>query len=185
MKRPRLVLFLHPLDQPPSGGCVLKPRHAPRCRTCRQPAAFGRLCVETLQLTLNGAPPRPAAFGRLCVETTHLLPHLVYILQPPSGGCVLKLKTFVKISGRLKPAAFGRLCVETFLTTKPLQWLNPAAFGRLCVETLRLLKYLEQKSQPPSGGCVLKPFCACRACCPSLPAAFGRLCVETTVEQRA
>ena len=59
-------------DQPPSGGCVLKPRHAPRCRTCRQPAAFGRLCVETCTLPPLISLQAPAAFGRLCVETTDL-----------------------------------------------------------------------------------------------------------------
>ena len=34
----------------------------------------------------------PAAFGRLCVETSFspLLP-MAALIQPPSGGCVLKL----------------------------------------------------------------------------------------------
>ncbi|WP_410000218.1 hypothetical protein [Neisseria sicca] len=33
----------------------------------------------------------------------------------------------------------------------------PAAFGRLCVETARESLPLTTLSQPPSGGCVLKP----------------------------
>ena len=34
-----------------------------------QPAAFGRLCVETLSDTVSQVLTAPAAFGRLCVET--------------------------------------------------------------------------------------------------------------------
>ena len=32
----------------------------------------------------------------------------------------------------------------------------PAAFGRLCVETCPVRRGFRQRSQPPSGGCVLK-----------------------------
>ena len=32
----------------------------------------------------------PAAFRRLCVETLHLKPDQLGLSQPPSGGCVLK-----------------------------------------------------------------------------------------------
>ena len=57
----------------------------------------------------------PAAFGRLCVETSDRLnitgrPGI----QPPSGGCVLKLNLRSLIAFASAPAAFGRLCVETF-----------------------------------------------------------------------
>ena len=101
--------------------------------------------------------------------------------QPPSGGCVLKLKTVRKVKEELAqppsggcvlkqpmqfdpaffidPAAFGRLCVETWQAGDLLQADDPAAFGRLCVETYRV-----------RGS-------ARRIC----PAAFGRLCVETLV----
>ena len=35
----------------------------------------------------------PAAFGRLCVETVATRYNMAWMLsQPPSGGCVLKLK---------------------------------------------------------------------------------------------
>ena len=35
---------------------------------------------------------------------------------------------------------------------------QPAAFGRLCVETARLIcRIISPTTQPPSGGCVLKP----------------------------
>ena len=56
-------------------------------------------------------------------------------MQPPSGGCVLKL------------------CQD--LQDCPLQ--PAAAFGRLCVETKKLIVMLLNIPQPPSGGCVLKP----------------------------
>ena len=56
-------------------------------------------------------------------------------------------------------AAFGRLCVETVYCKSGTSNGGAAAFGRLCVETL-----VDKSSQslfaeqPPSGGCVLKPF---------------------------
>ena len=35
----------------------------------QEPAAFGRLCVETTQNNTHYVAMKPAAFGRLCVET--------------------------------------------------------------------------------------------------------------------
>ena len=35
------------------------------------------------------------------------------LLQPPSGGCVLKHSEIRPIASRAGAAAFGRLCVET------------------------------------------------------------------------
>ena len=58
------------VDQPPSGGCVLKLIQNAVAAAIAPPAAFGRLCVETYNT--HGRPPTagvPAAFGRLCVET--------------------------------------------------------------------------------------------------------------------
>ena len=76
--------------QPPSGGCVLKHVGFRRNSPMRNPAAFGRLCVETTQVVCLLTFKAPAAFGRLCVETAppHISPPAV--AQPPSGGCVLK-----------------------------------------------------------------------------------------------
>ena len=56
------------------------------------------------------------------------------------------------------PAAFGRLCVETSDSAKAAVDSFPAAFGRLCVETLGDAHIYENAVQPPSGGCVLKPY---------------------------
>ena len=55
------------------------------------PAAFRRLCVETVFLILVWAKPFPAAFRRLCVETPDER------VEPDYTD----------------PAAFRRLCVET------------------------------------------------------------------------
>ena len=84
-------------------------------------------------------------------------------IQPPLGGCVLKL--FTRIGTRLmrEPAAFRRLCVETnhFFISSGARL--PAAFRRLCVETPICRKRRKAMSQPPLGGCVLKPLWArCR-----------------------
>ena len=74
-----------------------------------EPAAFGRLCVETLQSAENLSKGLPAAFGRLCVETmsNHICRQAAV------------------------PAAFGRLCVETvaapnFPPTNPTSRLRAA-----------------------------------------------------------
>ena len=56
-----------------------------------------------------------------------------------------------------KPAAFGRLCVETNSATMYATKTTPAAFGRLCVETnVQEREMPFKRTQPPSGGCVLK-----------------------------
>ena len=60
-------------------------------------------------------------------------------VQPPSGGCVLKLY-------ELKTLGFAEA---------------PAAFRRLCVETNEKSHFEQFKIQPPSGGCVLKPAAQC------------------------
>ena len=55
----------------------------------------------------------PAAFGRLCVETAVNQLSGNASPQPPSGGCVLKLVNPREFAEQIHPAAFGRLCVET------------------------------------------------------------------------
>ena len=77
----------------------------------------------------------PAAFGRLCVETPTVTGVMLGVIQPPSGGCVLKLLSKMRAVSVFLPAAFGRLCVETPLPPSSSQPAKPAAFGRLCVET--------------------------------------------------
>ena len=122
---------------------------------------------------------RPAAFGRLCVETADVVGSEFELCQPPSGGCVLKRSLTVDMSGLCQPAAFGRLCVETVMRRCEFKGVTPAAFGRLCVETRVAAGVRYAFTQPPSGGCVLKPFGGAACFFRLSPAAFGRLCVET------
>ena len=70
---------------------MLKLTNPSRNRYHVQPAAFRRLCVETLFIDCLQSVDRPAAFRRLCVET--------------GNG-------YKAING-YDPAAFRRLCVET------------------------------------------------------------------------
>ena len=144
------------------------------------PAAFGRLCVETLLNELPQEGGLPAAFGRLCVET----------------GCALKFNAMMMF-----PAAFGRLCVETstsgartMTVSQPPSggcvlklFLSEGAWlGRLCVETINALGNGAGRCQPPSGGCVLKRLLPRPEWSggDTTPSSFGRLCVETSNNPR-
>ena len=69
-------------------------------------------------LFISIPPPKPAAFGRLCVETfICTAPAMIWLTQPPSGGCVLKPFFKISVVSPVGPAAFGRLCVETLKPT--------------------------------------------------------------------
>ena len=76
-------------------------------------AAFRRLCVETWFLLGCFNHAEPAAFRRLCVETIMFGIYLLMVMQPPLGGCVLKLESQGYHYDESKAAAFRRLCVET------------------------------------------------------------------------
>ena len=81
------------MSQPPSGGCVLKPCRCIFADGGADPAAFGRLCVETLtelQSWLAEQQVQPPSGG--CVlKHWQKLTNCLSNYQPPSGGCVLKL----------------------------------------------------------------------------------------------
>ena len=99
------------------------------------PAAFRRLCVETLSVLFVVVFNVPAAFRRLCVETRPRQPK----------------------QERWGPAAFRRLCVETSIGAVVIgvAAAQPPSGG--CV--LKLYEKTpppETVTQPPSGGCVLK-----------------------------
>ena len=69
----------------------------------------------------------PAAFGRLCVETKSIRDGLKLVInQPPSGGCVLKHVVYIYQGFMLFPAAFGRLCVETSNKGIPKKCTQPS-----------------------------------------------------------
>ncbi len=74
------------------------------------PAAFGRLCVETLVNAFVLTADVPAAFGRLCVETRLCLRSIWSALQPPSGGCVLKLACAILMNGLLTSRLRAAVC---------------------------------------------------------------------------
>ena len=99
------------------------------------PAAFRRLCVETILKNILFLNHYPAAFRRLCVETFFIFHSLMFKrAQPPSGGCVLKPICWIRQGLNIRPAAFRRLCVETLIQRSNIKQIR----------------------QPPSGGCVLK-----------------------------
>ena len=122
-------------------------------------AAFGRLCVETISKGYSLCVAMQPPSGGCVLKLWHNLLIRNCYQQPPSGGCVLKHHYgFRKKYPQLQPPSGG--CVlKLFLRTPPSRLLAAAAFGRLCVETLGYFKKVGIKSA----------------------AAFGRLCVETTL----
>ena len=81
----------------------------------------------------------------------------IFNLQPPSGGCVLKLKRWCNVGFAIlrQPPSGG--CVLKHLTERIIQilLLQPPSGG--CV--LKPREDIEDDQvglQPPSGGCVLK-----------------------------
>ena len=100
--------------QPPSGGCVLKLNRLAHTVNITQSAAFGRLCVETMEapdteVKVQSQPPS----GGCVLKHGVALVIMNVIGQPPSGGCVLKPLPLPLIKPLPNSAAFGRLCVET------------------------------------------------------------------------
>ena len=82
----------------------------------------------------------PAAFRRLCVETIELDLMDEYGIQPPSGGCVLKPVHAEGIADIGTPAAFRRLCVETLfaITVPPLPDNQPPSGGCVLKQTIAI-----------------------------------------------
>ena len=99
------------MRQPPSGGCVLKLVNVTFEDVVFDPAAFGRLRVETLHCTSIKNPPiQPPSGG--CVLKLFDFERLRFVTQdqPPSGGCVLKPVSLLGIgssvpASRLRAAA--------------------------------------------------------------------------------
>ena len=89
--KPRLMTAIaYLIAQPPSGGCVLKPRLMTAIAyLIAQPPSGGCVLKHSPQ-NFQALPPAPAAFRRLCVETPSAARKKNPKHQPPSGGCVLK-----------------------------------------------------------------------------------------------
>ena len=90
--------------------------------------------MKPRRIVAVGKTADPAAFRRLCVETLNRQQIDAAKAQPPSGGCVLKLRLRRACTGLLiQPPSGG--CVLKQVMSRPDK---------------------EADSQPPSGGCVLK-----------------------------
>ena len=124
---------------------MLKPYLVKTSINSHRPAAFGRLCVETILKTAMLSLLKPAAFGRLCVETVSRAASLHTLSQPPSGGCVLKPNVRQPYNhGLPQPPSGGCVLKHSFISL--VQRLPaPAAFGRLCVETSKRVNRLGLK----------------------------------------
>ena len=123
----------------------------------QNPAAFGRLCVETAQVGLKERVISPAAFGRLCVETQ--IPYGIDgdAVQPPSGGCVLKLLLVMEMASLTGQPPSGGCVLKPNLYEYPLDSQNQPPSGGCVLKLARKGRLLRKlTSQPPSGGCVLK-----------------------------
>ncbi len=102
-----------------------------------------------------------AAFGRLCVETKTVGDRAYRYAQPPSGGCVLKLRLSMQYLPLCSQPPSGG-CV-----LKPIQRFDNLLLGSQPPSGGCVLKLLVQEArlkalfQPPSGGCVLKHGTAC------------------------
>ena len=156
-----------------SGICAIGKNHPP--------AAFRRLCVETMKVVGGQNSASPAAFRRLCVETDNLgFYSFLCWNQPPSGGCVLKLVPVANSAPKNNQPPSGGCVLKPIVEIGCCSPYNPAAFRRLCVETLILSDFIRNFSQPPSGGCVLKHHDINGQQSHTDPAAFRRLCVETS-----
>ena len=99
---------------------------------------------------------QPAAFGRLCVETLGFDFAALSDCQPPSGGCVLKLSLFISSCGKIcQPPSGGCVLKQDPIPLIRAILTQPPSGG--CV--LKLAENIARhcaKNQPPSGGCVLK-----------------------------
>ena len=96
--------------QPPSGGCVLKRASAWQSLKKVGPAAFGRLCVETIWRALvvvdTAQPPSGGCVLKpLSVRWLNRIPR-----QPPSGGCVLKHMQPLNVQARQTSRLRAAVC---------------------------------------------------------------------------
>ena len=79
------------------------------------------------------------------------------LFQPPSGGCVLKHGEEDFDALLILPAAFRRLCVETRYAPKRAgTWQGQPPSGGCVLKHRKNSSGSNRRRQPPSGGCVLK-----------------------------
>ena len=149
------------MNQPPSGGCVLKHFSSfLRSNVGYQPPSGG--CVlkpgswSPNSIIYANQPPSGGCVLKQSSSKQIINQHMA---QPPSGGCVLKPAQDWRTTTTTIPAAFRRLCVETgqYSIGTPWKYSQPPSGG--CV--LKRFSGFSHRNisyrQPPSGGCVLKP----------------------------
>ena len=90
LKHGQLAANKEALNQPPSGGCVLKQYEKGDEVPAELPAAFGRLCVETSKNNSCNRSERQPPSGGCVLKQDLLFDVTERFTQPPSGGCVLK-----------------------------------------------------------------------------------------------
>ena len=129
-----VVLDMDGCEQPPSGGCVLKPPSLPKTVSSSS-AAFRRLCVETLvRLRLRPFDLQPPSGG--CVLKLDNNYHQIYrYSQPPSGGCVLKQRKERLMTPEQVQPPSGGCVLKQINHCHRITVFTTAAFRRLCVET--------------------------------------------------
>ena len=124
---------------------------------------------------------QPAAFRRLCVETrSYKLPCRRDKLQPPLGGCVLKLVDLFAPCAFLDQPPLGGCVLKLFRRHgRGRRNGNQPPLGGCVLKQAHGKREGARASQPPLGGCVLKPVFGGIGLLQLVPAAFRRLCVET------
>ena len=94
--------------QPPLGGCVLKQQGYPHCPFQPPQPPLGGCVLKLRSVPLSHPTAYPAAFRRLCVETLRKWGVEIRLFQPPLGGCVLKLNiVFQPVFCRCQPPLGG------------------------------------------------------------------------------
>ena len=103
------------------------------------------------------------------------------MVQPPSGGCVLKpANRHFFFRDKSQPPSGGCVLKPVREAAAGVDAHQPPSGG--CVLKLRRARrYPTAPRQPPSGGCVLKPEELPGESQTAQPAAFRRLCVETRI----
>ena len=100
-------------------------------------------------------------------------------IQPPSGGCVLKLTAspFIFLSF-IQPPSGGCVLKQYHSKNDVLNRVQPPSGGCVLKQSDNI-NHADCVFQPPSGGCVLKLVENEAFGLTAAPAAFRRLCVET------
>ena len=101
------------VDQPPTGGCVLKLRDADDTEAKQIQPPTGGCVLKHLAAMPKIAGRRQPPTGGCVLKLMLAIVSVIHECQPPTGGCVLKRCQHRQRHRRAYSAAHGRLCVET------------------------------------------------------------------------